>query len=216
MDIDFTTLGIFIAASVALYISPGPDMIYVASRSIGQGRRAGIVSCLGVQTGLIIHMLAASFGLAALLAQFPDAFEIIRWIGIGYLVFLGARTLLDRNADFSLDRKKLSSGWSDRKLYLQGLFVNLLNPKIAIFFLAFLPQFVDPARGDVSLQMLFYGVVFNLGGFPWILLMAILFGAAGNWLSARPQMVSAQKWITGSSLLGLALFMAIQDAPQRR
>lgn len=215
MEIDFATLGVFILASVALYISPGPDMIYVASRSIGQGRRAGIISCFGVQTGLIIHMLAASFGLAALLAKFPSAFEIVRWLGIGYLVYMGVRAMIDRDSGFDVDAQKATS-WSDRKLYLQGLFVNLLNPKIAVFFLAFLPQFADPRLGDVSMQMLFYGVVFNLGGFPWILLMAVLFGAAGNWLSARPQMMSLQRWITGSSLIGLAIFMAAQDAPQRR
>ena len=215
MEIDIATLGVFILASVALYISPGPDMIYVASRSIGQGRRAGIVSCFGVQTGLIIHMLAASFGLAALLAEFPSAFEIIRWLGIGYLVYMGVRTMTDRNSAFELDAQK-SAAWSDQKLYLQGLFVNLLNPKIAIFFLAFLPQFTDPAMGDLSTQMLFYGVVFNLGGFPWILLMAVLFGAAGNWLSERPKMITLQRWITGSSLIGLAVFMALQDASQRR
>jgi len=215
MEIDIATLGVFILASVALYISPGPDMIYVASRSIGQGRRAGILSCFGVQTGLIIHMLAASFGLAALLAEFPSAFEIIRWLGIGYLVYMGVRTMTDRNSAFELDAQK-SAAWSDQKLYLQGLFVNLLNPKIAIFFLAFLPQFTDPAMGDLSTQMLFYGVVFNLGGFPWILLMAVLFGAAGNWLSERPKMITLQRWITGSSLIGLAVFMALQDASQRR
>ncbi len=215
MEIDIATLGVFILASVALYISPGPDMIYVASRSIGQGRRAGIVSCFGVQTGLIIHMLAASFGLAALLAEFPSAFEIIRWLGIGYLVYMGVRTMTDRNSAFELDAQK-SAAWSDQKLYLQGLFVNLLNPKIAIFFLAFLPQFTDPAMGDLSTQMLFYGVVFNLGGFPWILFMAVLFGAAGNWLSERPKMITLQRWITGSSLIGLAVFMALQDASQRR
>ena len=215
MEIDIATLGVFILASVALYISPGPDMIYVASRSIGQGRRAGIVSCFGVQTGLIIHMLAASFGLAALLAEFPSAFEIIRWLGIGYLVYMGVRTMTDRNSAFELDAQK-SAAWSDQKLYLQGLFVNLLNPKIAIFFLALLPQFTDPAMGDLSTQMLFYGVVFNLGGFPWILFMAVLFGAAGNWLSERPKMITLQRWITGSSLIGLAVFMALQDASQRR
>lgn len=215
MDINIATLGVFILASVALYISPGPDMIYVASRSIGQGRRAGIVSCFGVQTGLIIHMLAAAFGLAALLAKFPSAFEVIRWLGIGYLIYMGIRAMTDRDNAFDLDDQK-SAAWSDQKLYLQGLFVNLLNPKIAVFFLAFLPQFTDPAMGDLTTQMLFYGVVFNLGGFPWILLMAVLFGAAGNWLSTRPQMISLQRWITGSSLIGLAIFMALQDAPQRR
>lgn len=215
MEIDLATLGVFILASVALYISPGPDMIYVASRLIGQGRRAGIVSCFGVQTGLIIHMLAASFGLAALLAEFPAAFEVVRWLGIGYLVYIGIRTVIDKDANFDLDKQK-TTAWSDRKLYFQGLLVNLLNPKIAVFFLAFLPQFTDPALGAISTQMLFYGVVFNLGGFPWVLLMAVLFGAAGNWLSVRPQMMSLQRWVTSSSLLGLALFMALQDAPERR
>lgn len=215
MEIDISTLGLFITASVALYISPGPDMIYVASRSIGQGQRAGIISCIGVQTGLIIHMLAASFGLAALLAEFPAAFEIIRWLGISYLIYMGLRAILDKGDAFDLDIQK-AEAWSDNKLYFQGLFVNLFNPKIAVFFLAFLPQFTDPALGDVSTQMLFYGVIFNLGGFPWILLMAVIFGAAGDWLSERPQMMSVQRWVTGSSLLGLAAFMTLQDTPSRR
>ena len=112
MEIDIPTLGVFMLASVALYISPGPDMIYVASRSIGQGRRAGIVSCFGVQTGLIIHMLAASFGLAALLAKFPTAFEVIRWLGIGYLIYMGFRAVSDKDNTFDLDAQK-PAAWSE-------------------------------------------------------------------------------------------------------
>lgn len=214
MDIDLSTLGVFIAASVALYIAPGPDLIYVASRAMGQGRRAGVLSALGVSTGILVHMFAAAFGLAALLKVWPAAFLVIKWAGVGYLVFLGLRTLLAR--DSSLALQPSDSANNDWRLYRQGVLCNLLNPKIAIFFLAFLPQFTDAARGDVQLQMLFFGALFASGGLLWILCIAYTFGGAGNWLQAHPGALRMQKWITGSSMLGLALFVALDEGAARR
>ena len=209
MEIDPATLGVFIAASVALYIAPGPDMIFVATRAMGQGRRAGALSALGVSTGILVHMFAAAFGLAAVLKVFPAAFIVIKWAGIAYLVYLGARTLLSKNDDFSLAPAETRR--DDWRLYRQGFVCNILNPNIALFFLAFLPQFTDAALGDVTLQMLFYGAVFASGGLVWILGVAWVFGTAGNWVARHPRAIRAQKWITGSSMLGLAFFVAIDE-----
>ena len=207
MDIDPATLGVFIAASLALYISPGPDMIYVATRAMGQGRRAGALSALGISTGILVHMFAASFGLAAVLKVFPAAFAIIKWAGIVYLVYLGIRALAGHGDDDAL--KPATTKRDNWRLYRQGFVCNILNPKIALFFLAFLPQFTDAAHGDVTLQMLFYGGVFASGGLLWILGVAWVFGSAGNWVKRHPGAMRAQKWITGSSLLGLAAFLAL-------
>lgn len=207
MEIDLATLGVFIAASLALYISPGPDMIYVATRAMGQGKRAGALSALGISTGILVHMFAAAFGLAAVLKVFPAAFIIIKWAGIAYLVYLGIRSLTGHGDDEAL--KPATTKRDNWRLYRQGFVCNILNPKIALFFLAFLPQFTDAAHGNVTLQMLFYGGVFASGGLVWILGVAWVFGSAGNWVKRHPGAMRAQKWITGSSLLGLAAFLAL-------
>ncbi|MBO6946686.1 MAG: LysE family translocator [Rhodospirillales bacterium] len=207
MEIDLATLGVFIAASLALYISPGPDMIYVATRAMGQGKRAGALSALGISTGILVHMFAAAFGLAAVLKVFPAAFIVIKWAGIAYLVYLGIRSLTGHGDDEAL--KPATTKRDNWRLYRQGFVCNILNPKIALFFLAFLPQFTDAAHGNVTLQMLFYGGVFASGGLVWILGVAWVFGSAGNWVKRHPGAMRAQKWITGSSLLGLAAFLAL-------
>ncbi len=213
MEIDYSILGVFIVASVALYISPGPDFIIVASRAVGQGRRAGILTAFGVSTGILIHMFAAAFGLAALLQVWPIAFSVVKWAGVAYLVYLGVRMLIAKASSFDVSAPQTQR--SDRQLFVQGLFCNLLNPKIAIFFLAFLPQFTDPSRGDLTLQMLFYGAVFASGGLAWIIFVAMLFGAVGNWFAEKPAVLKIQKWITGSTMLGLAAFVAFDDAGQK-
>jgi threonine/homoserine/homoserine lactone efflux protein len=209
MEIDLSTLGVFIAASLALYISPGPDMVYVASRAMGQGARAGVISALGISSGILVHMFAASFGLAALLKVWPAAFLIIKWAGIAYLVYLGLRALLSRAGTVTLQPTQTRR--DDWRLYRQGFFCNILNPKIAIFFLAFLPQFTDAQHGNITLQMLFYGAVLAGGGLVWILFIAYAFGRAGNWFARHPGALRWQKWITGSSMLGLALFVALDE-----
>jgi len=209
MEFDWSTFGVFVAATLTLYIAPGPDMIYVASRAIGQGRRAGVISAFGVSTGVVSQMLAASFGLAAVLQVWPTAFAIVKWAGVAYLGYLGIKALFGHAATFA--PAPGNSRAEDWRIYRQGVITNLLNPKITVFFLAFLPQFTDPARGDLTLQMLFYGGLFSAGGLAWVICLAYLFGATGNWIATRPRLLSAQKWITGGSLLGLALFLAFDD-----
>jgi len=205
---DSTTLALFVTASLALYISPGPDMLYIASRSIAQGRAAGVASAFGVFAGLLVHMLAASMGLAAVLVLWPIAYLVVKWLGVLYLAYLGLKILLDRNGGMALPGGNSAEHPDYRRLFRQGLFVNLLNPKIALFFMAFLPQFVDAEKGSIPLQMLFFGSLFNAGGFLWVLFLAVLFGAIGNRIASRPGIWGWQRWITGSVLLALAANLA--------
>jgi len=208
---DTATLALFVTASLALYISPGPDMLYIASRSIAQGRAAGVASAFGVFAGLLVHMLAASLGLAAVLVVWPLAYLVVKWLGVLYLAYLGIKVLLDRNGGISLPRGSSADGPDYRRLFRQGLLVNLLNPKIALLFMAFLPQFVTSENGSIPLQMLFFGSLFNAGGLLWVLFVAILFGTIGNRIANRPGFWGWQRWITGSVLLALAANLALSE-----
>ena len=150
----------FLFAAFMLNIAPGPDMLYVIGRSVGQGRRAGIVSSLGVFVGCWVHILAAAFGIAALLRSSPVAFNVVRYAGAAYLIYLGIRMVAKRTDLSSQQLKPENLG----SIFRQGAITNVLNPKVAIFFLAFLPQFIDASRGSVVLQILLLGLIFNVGG----------------------------------------------------
>jgi len=206
---DIDTLLVFAAACLALYLAPGPDMLYIASRSLGQGRRAGLLSCIGIAAGLLVHMTGAALGLSTVLALWPVAYAIVKWLGVAYLFYLGVRTLLARDpVRVDPAAPAHDSAW---RIVRQGFLVNLLNPKIALFFLAFLPQFVDVARGAFAAQMFFFGFLFNAGGFVWIVLLALGFGSLGDWLARKPYVWTWQRRITGGLLIGLALQLAISE-----
>jgi threonine/homoserine/homoserine lactone efflux protein len=143
----------FLIAAFALNIAPGPDMLYVIGRSVGQGRKAGIVSSLGVFVGCWIHILAAAFGIAALLRSSPVAFNVVRYAGAAYLIYLGIRTLAQKTNLVSQQLKAESL----TSIFRQGAITNVLNPKVAMFFLAFLPQFIDPQRGSVRCRLSCWG-----------------------------------------------------------
>lgn len=151
---------LFATATLALNLTPGPDMLYVSARSIAQGRRAGILSALGVAGGCCVHTLLVAFGLAGLLARFPAAYDTLRYAGAVYLIYLGIRMLVEE-VDHSPRGPAVQSG---RRVFMQGLITNVLNPKVALFFLAFLPQFAEPARGALAPQILLLGLLFNLSG----------------------------------------------------
>lgn len=202
------TLAAFWIATLALYLAPGPDMIYVASQAIGRGRRAGVFSALGIFTGLLVHMLAASLGLAAVLVAAPLAFEVIRWAGVAYLAWLGIRML--RSKDDGFEMQRTAGRAAPLAIARQGFVTNLLNPKIGLFFLAFLPQFTHPANGPLWAQMLLFGAMFNAGGLIWLLLQAMVFGQLGRWLSRHPGVWVWQRRVTGSTLLGLAAWLALE------
>lgn len=149
-----STLLLFAASAAALVLIPGPNLVFIITRSIEAGRRAGLASMLGVETATFVHVTAAAVGLSALLASSAVAFETVRWAGVAYLVYLGVRAL---RSDESAEAPRPAGL---RRSFVEGVLVNLLNPKVAIFFLAFLPQFVDPEQGSAGVQVLVLGAVF--------------------------------------------------------
>src|SRR6516162_3770623 len=144
---DRTAFLTFLIASLALNLAPGPDMLYVLGRSLGQGRRAGIVSSLGIFVGCLVHIAAAALGLAALLRASVVAFNLIRYAGAAYLIYLGVRMLFSKDAQNTLASGAATQPASLGRIFMQGVISDVLNPKVAMFFVAFLPQFVNPARG---------------------------------------------------------------------
>src|SRR5690348_6795518 len=157
MTPDPSSLTLFVTGSIILLIIPGPAVFYVLSRAIGQGRSAGLVSAAGISVGTLCHATAAVLGLSALLASSARAFQIVKFAGAAYLIFLGVRTLLGSAVEQGLAS---GNGHSLLRVFGQGILVNVLNPKSALFFLAFLPQFVNPSKGHIASQILFLGVLF--------------------------------------------------------
>ncbi|GAA1264026.1 LysE family translocator [Sphaerisporangium rubeum] len=155
-----TTLLVFAAATLALLLVPGPAVVYIVTRSVAQGRTAGLVSVAGIHAGSVVHVIAAALGLSALLAASATAFTLVKYLGAAYLVYLGLRKLLSR--DHTLTTEVAPA--SPTRLFSEGFVVNVLNPKTAIFFLAFLPQFTDPATGPVALQVILLGVIWIVLG----------------------------------------------------
>ena len=196
----------FLVAALALNLAPGPDMLYVIGRSVGQGRKAGVVSALGIFAGCWAHILAAAIGIAALLRSSPMAFNVVRYLGAAYLLYLGVKMIAQRSR---LETQQLPSE-SLSNIFRQGVITNVLNPKVALFFLAFLPQFVDARRGSVALQILFLGVVFDLGGTLVNLGVAYAGGTLGDLLRRSPRFALVQKWFTGMVFIGLGARLAWQ------
>jgi threonine/homoserine/homoserine lactone efflux protein len=196
----------FLIAALALNLAPGPDMLYVIGRSVGQGRKAGIVSSLGVFVGCWVHILAAAFGIAALLRSSPMAFNVVRYAGAAYLIYLGIR-LLAQKTDLASQQLKAESLTS---IFRQGAITNMLNPKVAIFFLAFLPQFIDARRGSVALQIKVLGLIFNVGGTLVNLAVAYAGGTLGELLRRNQSIARLQRQFTGLIFVGLGLRLAWQ------
>jgi threonine/homoserine/homoserine lactone efflux protein len=196
----------FLIAAFALNIAPGPDMLYVIGRSVGQGRKAGIVSSLGVFVGCWVHILAAAFGIAALLRSSPIAFNVVRYAGAAYLIYLGIR-MLAQKTDLTSQEIKAESLAS---IFRQGAITNVLNPKVAIFFLAFLPQFINAQRGSVVLQIIVLGLIFNVGGTLVNLAVAYAGGTLGELLRRNQAIARLQRRFTGLIFMGLGLRLAWQ------
>ena len=204
---DFSALGAFFAAAFLLNIAPGPDMLYVIGRSIGQGRRAGTVSALGVFVGCLVHIFVAAVGLAALLRSSPVAYSIVRYAGAAYLVYLGVRVLLERSS--TLEAPEVQSAPLGR-IFTQGVVTNVLNPKVALFFLAFLPQFIQPQRGSVALQIIVLGLIFDVGGTLVNLAVAQAGGRLGDAIKRHSGLARLQKWFTGAVFVGLGMRVALK------
>jgi len=204
---DFSALGAFFAAAFLLNIAPGPYMLYVIGRSIGQGRRAGTVSALGILVGCLVHIFVAAVGLAALLRSSPLAYSIVRYAGAGYLVYLGVRVLLQRTS--ALEAPEIQSAPLGQ-IFTQGVITNVLNPKVALFFLAFLPQFIQPQRGSVALQIIVLGLIFDVGGTLVNLAVAQAGGRLGDAIKQHSGLARLQKWFTGTVFIGLGMRVAVK------
>jgi threonine/homoserine/homoserine lactone efflux protein len=205
-----STLAVFALASFLLIIVPGPAVLYVVTRSIAQGRRAGLVSMLGVETGGLVHVAAAAVGLSALVASSATAFTVVKLAGAAYLVYLGIRRLLAR--DEPLPEVQVG-GRSTKRLFAQGVVVNVLNPKTAVFFLAFLPQFVHPADGSVTLQFLVLGLTFVAVAVLSDGAYALLAGVAGDRLRSSERV---RRWLdrfSGAVFIGLGVTSALSGRP---
>jgi len=202
---DLHLLGLFMAAALALNLTPGPDMLYTAARSSSEGVRAGVVSALGVAAGIMVHTAAVALGVAALLIAVPVAYDAIRIAGAIYLAVLGLQLLLKPKppgAPRSLAPARL------RAVFLQGVVTNVLNPKVALFFLAFLPQFVDPAAGSAMAQLLLLGLLFNAQGTLVNLAVAVFASRITAWLRASAGGDLVLQRATGAVFVALGMRLA--------
>ncbi len=203
---DSTLLLGFIVASLIVLLIPGPGVLYVVARSAAQGYRAGLVSVLGLSVGALVHVVAASAGLSAILLTSAMAFGVVKLLGAGYLVYLGICTLFDRRKTADTDEP---TPQSLRRLMADGVVISILNPKIAVFFLAYLPQFVDPVAGPVSQQILLLGLIYvglalvTDGGY------AMLAGSVRHWFTGRIMRGPIPRYVTGSIYVGLGVNAAL-------
>ena len=206
-------LGLFFAAALILAVTPGPAVLYIVTRSVSQGRAAGVVSCLGIALGTFIHVVGAALGLSALLASSALAFGVVKYAGAAYLIWLGLRRLLGGNSALAaaeVETRPLG------RVFWEGVVVNLLNPKTALFFLAFLPQFVDPSTGSSTRQLLALG-----GAFAGIALCtdctwSLVASGASHWLKSHPAFPRSERYVSGGVYLGLGLATAWSGGSGRK
>ena len=206
---EWTRLLTFMLAAGLLIIVPGPAVLYVVARSIDQGRLAGIVSVLGIALGAVVHALAAAVGITAVLAASALAFSTVKYLGAAYLVYLGITTLLKKpepQENIAVEPKPL---W---QIFRQGFVVNLLNPKTALFFLAFLPQFADPAHGSVPLQTFILGLIFVLIALVSDGVYALLAGQFGGWLKQSQTFQQRQRYFSGLVYIALGVGTAVSGS----
>ena len=209
---EWSSLGLFAVAALVLLLTPGPAVLYIVTRSIDQGWRAGLVSVLGVHVGTLAHIFAAAAGLSALLAASATAFGVVKYMGAAYLIYIGVRRLRDRS---SMVTPAAGAPKRLRRAFVDGVVVNVMNPKTALFFLAFLPQFVTEARGHVGEQIIALGVVFVLLGAVTDSLYALSAGTAARWLRGQPRFLAGERWVTGGLYISLGLAAALSSTHRK-
>jgi threonine/homoserine/homoserine lactone efflux protein len=199
---------LFVGVSWALILAPGPDMLYVITRGMSLGRRAGMLSAVGVICGILVHTTAAAFGLTLILQTSLLAFLVVKYLGAAYLIYLGVKAWREKNT-FRLPSSPLDV--SLRRVFWQGVLSNVLNPKIAIFFLAFLPQFVEKGSSQVSIQMVTLGLTFAFFGLCFLLAVGYSSGTIGGWLARQPQYAQFLGRLAGGILIGLGIRLALTE-----
>ncbi len=206
------TIGLFMLAALGLLLIPGPSVLYITARSAAQGRRAGLASVVGIELASLAHAGTAALGLSALLLTSALAFSVVKYVGAAYLIYLGVRTLLARHGDQE-GPAQVPRRYS--QLCMQGFLVNLLNPKTALFFYAFLPQFVVPARGAAPGQILVFGVLFVLLASCTDSLYAVLGSTVGQRLSRHARFRRSQRYVTGSVYIALGVSAAVTGSERK-
>jgi threonine/homoserine/homoserine lactone efflux protein len=203
-----TTLLTYMAASIAIILAPGPAQALVLARSVNEGAKAGILTGIGLNIGTIVHAIAAALGLSAILATSATAFTIVKFLGAGYLVYLGVRAL---RSETPLDSQAQITSANSRQAFRKAVITGILNPKVAIFFLAFLPQFVNPALGFVFLQFLILGLILALLDICYESVLASIAGRLSNWFMQSPRFASWRRRATGAVLIGLGVRLALTE-----
>lgn len=204
--LDTPSLLIFIGAALALLLAPGPAVLYIVARSIDQGSFAGIISVLGIGLGSLLHVIAAALGLSALLVSSALAFIMVKYLGAAYLIYLGIATLLKKPVLVDEEKPQQQSLF---QIFRQGVIVNVLNPKTALFFFAFLPQFVDANKGSISLQILFLGALFTTMAICTDSVYALLAGHLGHILKNSSHFLKLQRYLSGGIYIILGLTTAL-------
>jgi threonine/homoserine/homoserine lactone efflux protein len=210
---NFSSLLLFVSAALVLLAIPGPAVLYVTSRSIGQGRSAGLVSALGIGVGTLVHVAAAAVGLSALLVSSAVAFSAVKYLGAAYLIYLGVQKLRGTK---SLDLSEEAPRANLSRVFGQGVIVNILNPKTALFFFAFLPQFVDSSRGSVALQILFLGTLFAVMGITSDSLWALFAGTVARRLTRSAHWMRTQRYVSGGMLISLGVATAFAASGSKK
>jgi threonine/homoserine/homoserine lactone efflux protein len=200
---------LFVVSGLLLNITPGQDTLYIVTRSVAQGRRAGLWSVLGISTGSVLHTLAAAFGLSAILATSASAFSVVKFAGAAYLIYLGVKMLVERQASASAAVEPALQHESAWAIYRAAVLTNVLNPKVALFFLAFLPQFVAPDAPSRVLSFLFLGAVFVFNGTLWCLVLVLAASALSGRLRRNAAGARRLRQATGAVFVGLGARLAL-------
>jgi threonine/homoserine/homoserine lactone efflux protein len=208
MLIDPAALGIFILSALALNLTPGPDMLFTTASGLKQGPRAGVVAALGISAGSLVHVLLAIIGVTAIFKTSELAFDILRFAGAAYLLWIGIRSFSPRSGDLSQPHVKASEL---RAVFWRGMITNIFNPKVALFFIAFLPQFVSVDAGSIALQILVLGLLFNLTGLLCNGGVGLFSGGAGRLILQRPGTAKWVSRISGTIFIGLAVRLALTE-----
>jgi threonine/homoserine/homoserine lactone efflux protein len=205
-----TNFETFLLSGILLNLTPGNDTIFILTKSISQGKKAGIVSALGISSGNIVHTILAAFGLSLIISKSILLFNVIKYAGAAYLLYIGVKMIMDRS-QFQTDRMVHGGIVNQRRIYVDGLITNVLNPKVALFFIAFLPQFIDTTYRNTALPFLMLGATFITTGTIWCLILAMFSSAIFNKLKSSPKSAGYINKICGLTLVGLGIKVALTN-----
>jgi threonine/homoserine/homoserine lactone efflux protein len=200
---------VFVLSGILLNLTPGNDTVYILTRSIAQGRKAGIFSVLGISTGALTHTMLASLGLSVVLSKSIVLFNILKFVGAGYLIYLGVKAFLSETESFA-GSVSVEKGVDYRKIYTQGYLTNLFNPKVALFFLSFLPQFINPHAVDSPIPFFILGCTFLTTGTVWCMVLAYAASALSDALRKSPKIIAIMRKLCGTVFVGLGLKIALE------